>query len=497
MTTQKFCFNTSNRKVTKPFAIFADQNNRMSEHLSDKKIFSLTEVTSSIQKTLEKRYSSRFWVRAEMNKLNYYIHTGNCYPDILQKENGRIVAQMRSVIWKKDYDRIAANFLKTTGEHFRDGITIVFLAGINYSANHGIGLQIYDIDPLFTLGELELEKRQTIQQLKENGLWDQNKKLQFPVLPKRLAVISVKTSKGYADFLSLLNSRMKGYRIDHLLFPSLLQGEKAIDQMILQLNRIEKLKHYFDCVAIIRGGGGEAGLSVYNNYRLAARIADFPLPVITGIGHATNLTVAEMVAHTNAITPSELADLLLESFEYQLHKLNNAAKAIQSASAYLKQLQSNLWHIQKQFVQIAANQHLKSSIQLAVLSDKFSNQSLNAINHANYDLNIFRSALRFRLDEKLKSHQIAIDRLHYESINLTKDKLAYHRLKLEIASKSIDLLHPDNVLKRGYSITLFKGKSIYKSKEYVEGEQIITILANKEIQSTIQKIISKNDEERK
>lgn len=468
----------------------------MSDNTSEKKVFSLVEVTGSIQKTLERRYSTRFWVRAEMNKLNFYSHTGNCYPDILQKEDGKIVAQMRAVIWKNDFDKIVANFEKTTGESFRDGITIVFLAGINFSANHGLSLQIYDIDPMFTLGELELEKRLTILKIKEEGLWDANKKLPFPVLPKRLAVISVKTSKGYADFLSLLQYRMKEYRIEHLLFPSLLQGEKSVGQIIRQLNRIEKLKHHFDIVAIIRGGGGDTGLASFNNYQLASRIASFPLPIVTGIGHATNLTVAEMVAHTNAITPSELADLLLESFEYQLHKIRNTNRAIRLSASNVQHEQLMLNQHKKRIFQIATTQKQQHASELTKLSDKISNQSQSQIQSANFELRRFRSILNYQSANNLRHQQTIIDKQQVNSFNLFKELLAGHLLQLEIASKSIELMHPANVLKRGYTITLLNGKSLTKASEITTGAKMTTVFLDKEIQSTINKISTIEYEER-
>src|SRR5690606_5794462 len=154
-----------------------------------------------------------------------------------------------------------------------------------------------------TLGDLEKEKQETIQKLRDEGAYAKNKSLTMALLPKRIAVISVETSKGYADFMKVLETNEWDYRFYHVLFPSLLQGEKAVGSIRGQLKKIKKLKGHFDVVAIIRGGGGDVGLSCYNHYELAKDIAKFPLPVITGIGHATNETVAEMIAYSDAITP--------------------------------------------------------------------------------------------------------------------------------------------------------------------------------------------------
>lgn len=286
----------------------------MSNQQEPEKFFTLFEVMQSIQKTILSRYSSTFWVKAEMIKLNYYIHSGHSYPDLVEKKNNKIIAQTRAIIWKSDFDRINRKFIEITKEPLRDGISIYFLCRIGFDTLHGLSLMILDIDPLITLGELEKERQEAINKLKEEKLFDLNRSRKIPLLPQRLAIISVQTSKGYSDFINIINQEKDKYKIFTYLFPSLLQGDNAIETLIQALELIEKLNHHFDCVLIIRGGGGDIGLSCYNNYELSKKIAEFPLPVLTGIGHSTNETVAEMVAYKNTITPSELADYILNYF---------------------------------------------------------------------------------------------------------------------------------------------------------------------------------------
>ncbi|MBU2466518.1 MAG: exodeoxyribonuclease VII large subunit, partial [Bacteroidetes bacterium] len=296
--------------------------------VNNKQVFSLLEVTDSIRKTINQRYNSRYWVKAEMNKLNHYPRSGHCYPDLLQKEAGKIVAQIRGTLWKDTFAQINQAFLQVMQESLRDGIGILMLVSIKFDPNYGLTLQIHDIDPTFTLGDLEREKQETISKLKAEGIFDQNKNTSIPLLPKRLAIISVSTSKGYADFLKITEARMNGFALEHYLFPSLLQGEQAVSQMLKRLEEIRKVVSHFDLVAIIRGGGGEVGLSSFNHYTLAKTIATFPIPVITGIGHATNQTVCEMVAHTNAVTPSDLADIIMDRFEAFRDKLTENSRKI-------------------------------------------------------------------------------------------------------------------------------------------------------------------------
>ncbi len=280
----------------------------------ERKILSLLEVTRSIQATLNEQFAAPLWIKAEMNKLNLYPQSGHCYPELLEKQNGKIIAQMRANLWRDDYSRVNAAFLRVLREPLKDGINILFLGKVSYDPVYGLSLRIMDIDPSYSLGELEKEKLLTIERLKKERIFDQNKQLRLPMLPQRIAIISADTSKGLADFTKVIDGNPWGYKFFCMLFPALLQGDQASGQIVAQLDRISRVKHHFDVVAIIRGGGGDIGLSCYNNYELAKTIARFPIPVMTGIGHSTNETVSEMVAYTNAITPTELADFLIQQF---------------------------------------------------------------------------------------------------------------------------------------------------------------------------------------
>lgn len=286
----------------------------MSSEENERKSFTLFEVMQSIQRTIISRYGSTFWVKADMIKLNHYIHSGHCYPDLVEKKNDRTIAQAKAIIWKSDYEKINKKFIEITKEPLKDGISIFFLARIGFDPVYNLSITILDIDPVVTLGQLEKERLETINKLKTEKLFNKNKGLTLPLLPQRLAIISVETSKGYSDFMNIINQESDKYKIFTYLFPSLLQGDNAIESLIQALETVERLKHHFDCVLIIRGGGGDIGLSCYNDYELSKTIANFPIPVLTGIGHSTNETVSEMVSCKNTITPTELADFILNHF---------------------------------------------------------------------------------------------------------------------------------------------------------------------------------------
>lgn len=275
------------------------------------KIFTLSEVTASIKRTLTSRYGSSFWLRAEMVKLNFYPYSGHAFPDLIEKEDERIVAQMRSVIWGGDLRRIREKFRRAGLGEPRDGMCVLVRANIVYDAFYGLSLRISDADVGFTLGELEKERLLCIERLRNEGLYSLNKSRSLPMLPKRFALISVESSKGYGDFLGVLGSYGESYGFFHYLFPSLLQGEGAIGAIIEALSKVVQVKDFFDAVLIIRGGGGDIGLNCYNNYELCRAVALCPLPVLTGIGHSSNTTVCEEIAWHSSITPTDLADYLV------------------------------------------------------------------------------------------------------------------------------------------------------------------------------------------
>jgi len=457
----------------------------MPQKFNDRNVFSLKEVAESVRRTLASRYGSRFWVKAEMNKLNRYEYSGHCYPDLIERADGRILAQMRGIIWAIDFRRINNDFLQATGENLSDGMQILFEASVSFDPNHGLSLVISNIDPSFTLGELELEKRKCMVQLQHEGIWDHNHRLPMPFLPKRLAVISVSTSKGYADFISLINARSVGFNIQHMLFPAILQGEKAVEQISAQLKKIRKVHHHFDLVAIIRGGGGDTGLSAFNHYQLARIVATFPLPVMTGIGHATNLTVTEMVAHTRAITPSQLADILLERMETLRDGVNRSAQLLKKTPDFIHLQKTALNRLSQQLASSAAMSLISNRIQLAHTIDLLKNNTRQQLALRNQMLTTIPEVLRRLYPVAIERN--ALDLLHLQTrLSLGCGRLlgiSYH--KLDTLSQTIDLLHPSRVMQRGYSITRLNGIALRDATGLQPGDVIETQLSNGKIQSSI------------
>jgi exodeoxyribonuclease VII large subunit len=461
----------------------------MPEKINDKNIFSLLEVTNSIKKTLEERYTSSFWVKAEMNKLNYYSKTGHCFPELVEKSEGKIIAQIKSILWQGDYNTINRNFLNTLKEPLKDGIKILLLAKITFDPSFGLSLQILDIDPQYTLGDLEKEKLETIKKLQLENIFDKNKKLELPLLPQRIAIISVETSKGYGDFKEVIDKNPWNYKFFYFLFPSILQGEKAVHSIIAQLERIKKVQHHFDVVAIIRGGGGDIGLSCYNNYELAKEIALFPIPVITGIGHVTNETVCELISHTNAITPTKLAEFLIQKFHNFSVPIQRAKdKLVDKSKRLLLEENTKLLSELKLFRSVTENILNANENNIKNATYALQQQSQFILKNNNDKLNNFRE--RTGIATKFNLHQQKVSVIQYQEKVVMRSilQLKNSNLVIENIEKNINLLNPINILKRGFSITYHNGKSIKDVSQLTEGAKINTTIYNGSIDSTITKI---------
>ncbi len=457
------------------------------------KIFTLQQVVSSIRKTIEERYQQYYWVKAEMHKLNRFA-SGHCFPELLQKEDGKIVAQIRGTIWNHQFEQINQRFIQVVKEPLKEDTTLLMQVKVTFHESYGLSLQIVDIDPNYALGELQRERQETLRKLQKEGLINANQQLQFPLLPKRVAIISADSSKGLSDFMQVLDKNEWNYSFFTMLFPAYLQGDNAASSIITQLERIKKVLHYFDVVVIVRGGGGEVGLSCYNNYELCKAIASFPLPVLTGIGHSTNLTVAEMIAFRNAITPTELGDFLLQAFHNFSEPLKDALKSIKYyAVAKVEDEKTDLNNLSKHFKN-GAQQSLYNNHQKLIA------QSREVGSNVRYNLQHNRQKIE-RLTQNTLRESVHIFQREQEKIELIKDGIPrmlksaifQENNRLDNLFHSVQLMDPINVLKRGFSITTINGKTLKDGNKGQKGDEIVTKTANFNIKSTIIDI-KENDE---
>lgn len=467
----------------------------MAEFINNKKVYSLLDVANSLRSIIAKQYVSSYWIKAEMNKLNFYKHSGHCYPELVEKKDGKVIAQMRATLWKNDYQRINQLFMQQLKEPLRDGVKILLLASVEFSPMHGLSLVIEDIDPSFTLGDLEREKQETIDQLLKLNIFDKNKSLKLPLLPKRLAIISVETSKGLADFLNVLENNTWGYKFFHMLFPSLLQGEKAVADILKQLKNIRKVIHHFDAVVIVRGGGGDIGLTCYNHLELCKEIAQYPIPVLTGIGHATNETVAEMVAHYNAITPTKLADFLIQSFHNFSIPLQKAQEMVALKSERIMFEEKAKFQNEVKLFKSVTNQILQQNKTVVKeTSTLIVHESRQIIAEEKNSLTTFRESTRNSSINLIFNQKRTIDASAYA---IKKDAQLYLKTTLQqlnATELNVENMSPQKVLKRGYSITLLNGKAVKSGEELKEGDTIETQLSSGIVSSKVTEIKKSENE---
>ncbi len=472
--------------------------------------FTLKQVADSIQKTISERYSRTYWVTAEMYKLNA-TRKGHCYPELVQRENDNIVVEMRATLWKTNYDRIRQRFFDVVKEQLQDGMELLFQVRIVYHPIYNIGLEIIDIDPNYALGALQRERQITIERLHKEGLLNKNQTRELPLVPKRLAIVSQGDSKGYSDFINLLNSLPEKFHFDTFLFEATLQGDAAIKSIQTALQKIEKVKQHFDAVVIIRGGGGEIGMHCYNNYELSKAVATFPLPVFTGIGHSTNLTVCEMVAFRNGITPSDTAYFFLGIYEALYNE-------IEKSQAYLPQLIENVLSNHKNDFRANVNRfrevtsvaqkserHLleQQTKDFSMHTRRYLDKTVAEVNGKRQMIKpLVGSYLEQRRNKQLRlKDQISLKSttlLQEYSMNLSKERnqlrfsieqqLSRQNAHLERKENSVKLLDPKNVLKRGYAI-VSNSKGVLSERNKAKTKDVLKIITDaQEIEAEVKKL---------
>ena len=280
----------------------------------EKDFIDLYELQNRLKKGVESLFPNRIWVRAEVSAVKARSG-GHCYLELSQSNDKGLVAKCSAIIWSSKYRYMAPAFESVTGSPLKEGLVILVQVQVNFSELYGLSLIIDDINPEFSLGVKEQERQKTIERLQKEGLMEQQKGLQLPALPYRLAVISAEDAAGYRDFMRHLEGNPYGFTVEPVLFPALMQGVDCPSSIISALDSITEGGEQWDAVLILRGGGAKLDLACYDDYALAAAIARYPLPVLTAIGHDQDYHVCDMVAHEYLKTPTALADYILDIYQ--------------------------------------------------------------------------------------------------------------------------------------------------------------------------------------
>ena len=289
----------------------------------------LYDLQRMVRTTIEGRFMEPLWVSAEISELKVN-RSGHCYLNLVEKgdSDGAPRAEARGVIWRTAYATLDTAFHRTTGIHLAAGIRVLVRVGVTYHEVYGFSLHIVDIDPSYTLGEVERRRRETIARLKSDGVWDMNRELVMASPTLRIAIISSATAAGYQDFMREL--RRCPYRFEVTLFESLMQGDAAEHSVVAALDAIAMREEEFDAVAIIRGGGSTSDLALFDSYIIASHVAQFPLPIISGIGHDKDISIVDMVAHTMCKTPTAVATHFVERVDELMQHLDSLTADIRT-----------------------------------------------------------------------------------------------------------------------------------------------------------------------
>ena len=303
---------------------------RCNENFMEKEIFDLFEFQTRLKEGIECLFPSRIWVRAEVSAIKAR-NGGHCYLELSQSNSQGLVAKANAIIWSSRYRFIAPYFQSVTGSPISEGMVILVEVQVNYSQLYGFSLIINDIDPEYSLGLKELERQRTIERLGKEGLLELQKELLLPPLPYRFAVISAEDAAGYRDFIRHLDENPYGFKVDVQLYPALMQGSECPDSIIAAMDAVLESGADYDAVLILRGGGARLDLACFDDYGLASVIAQYPLPVLTAIGHDQDFHVCDMVAHEYVKTPTALADFILGIYEDEDGRLSSLASRLRLA----------------------------------------------------------------------------------------------------------------------------------------------------------------------
>ncbi|MDR1723576.1 MAG: exodeoxyribonuclease VII large subunit [Tannerella sp.] len=402
-----------------------------SDDNSSGRALTLLELNLLIRDAIEEALPETYWVRAETSDVRMIASSGHCYLEFIEKneDTGQTVAKIRGTIWARTFILLKNDFEQSTGQAFASGLKVLVKVAVEFHELYGFSLNVLDIDSSYTLGDMLKQRKAVIRRLQEEGIFTLNKELPFPLLPQRIAVITSSTAAGYGDFVNQLADNKYGYVFYVKLFNAVMQGEKTEQSIIEALERIFAVAESFDVVVIIRGGGATSELNSLDSYLLTANCAQFPLPVITGIGHERDDTVLDMVAHTRLKTPTAVAAFLIECIDREHNQLLEWRQSI---------------------AETAVSRITKEKSELQLLAARFPDLVGNRVG-------LYRS--------QLQSISLMLT-------SLLPAMLSNRRKDIEIIEQYVKLASPDYILKRGYALVYRDGRIIKQSSGLTVGDEI-------------------------
>ena len=413
---------------------------------------SLLELNNRIRDALSEALPDTYWVRAEMSDVRVNASSGHCYLEFVEKnpQSGQLVAKVRGSIWARIFRMLKPYFEMETGQAFASGLNVLVKVSVEFHELYGLSLNVLDIDPTYTIGDMARKRMEIIRQLQEEGVFTLNKELPFPILPRRIAIITSPTAAGYEDFMNQLTHNKKNYPFYSHLFPALMQGDKTEASVIAALDRIYKHQALFDVVVIIRGGGATSDLSSFDSYLLATNCAQFPLPIITGIGHERDDTIVDMVAHTRLKTPSAVDEL------------------------------------RQAVITLSSDQLMRQRNYLRLLTARFPSLVMNRVERIRSDLRSLAARFPAQISSALSQREAGLGPIALRLRNATSTGLAERGRFLQLTEQFIKMASPEYILRRGYSLTMKEGKIVKHAAELREGDELTTRFMDGEVKSIVQ-----------
>lgn len=469
----------------------------------------LFELNHRIKNALNSAIPGKVWVVAEISEQKEN-RSGHCYLELVEKTGDKITARARGTIWSYTYRMLKPYFETTTGQLFAPGLKILVQVTVDFHPVYGLSLNIKDIDPAYTMGELALKRKEIIARLKSEGVFNMNKELALPLVPQKIAVISSKTAAGYQDFMEQLETNALGIHFYTHLFEAYMQGSEAVPSIISALERIFHYEDFFDAVAVIRGGGAVADLSSFDNYELAFHVTQFPLPVITGIGHEKDETIIDMVAHTRMKTPTAVAEFFINGTERFYERLTNlqdevvsiARENVGSKHQKLERLAGDFQRFAGHFVHEKKNQLSRKGNKLQQEVTRFSFKKQHTLNNFHYDLQSAISVWNLEKKKGLERKQRILKtfanemfykentghrRINERLKNEARRLLAKEKERIYMNESTVRLLNPENVLRRGYTLSMKEGRIVKSADQFSEKDEMETRFADGKVKSIITK----------
>lgn len=426
---------------------------------------SLVEFNRRIGGLLHDASVQRCWVVAETSDVRQ--SGGHCYLELVQKDaqTGQTLARMRGIVWASVYARLRCEFERATGQPFASGMNVMVEVSANFHEQYGLSVVITGINPTYTLGDMARQRLEILNRLRREGIIDMNKQLPWVDVAQRVAVISAAGAAGYGDFMNQLHNNPSGIKFYTCLFPAVMQGQSTVTSVIAALERINDYADLFDCVVIIRGGGSTSDLNSFDNYDLAANVAQFPLPVICGIGHDRDNTVVDSVASVRVKTPTAAAEWLLDRAQSALDHVNALTDmVVDSATQMLSGARQQLAYFTSGIPLMADNIVVRHRARLQQIAAAIPVVAARRIDGAGKDL-------------AFASQRVAM---------AARQCVANERQRVTGLEKQVELLSPDRVLRRGYSLTLRDGHVVTSVSSLRAGDSLVTRFADGERTSVVE-----------